>query len=69
MTTNRLLGDDVRDDMHPQCHNVGGADFLALMLSRRQFDRGVSRRTVVLIDRITGEAYSASELDLQRLAS
>lgn len=56
-------------ELQQQAQKVGAVEFLALMLSRRQLDRGLRRHTCVLIDRNTGEVFSASDFETHRLGS
>lgn len=56
-------------ELPQQAQKVGAVEFLALMLSRRQIDRGLKSHTRVLIDRITGEVFSTSDFETHRLGS
>jgi hypothetical protein len=56
-------------EMHLQCEEVSAVEFSALLLSRRQLDRGLVRHNCVLIDRVTGEAFSVSDSEILGLGS
>jgi hypothetical protein len=65
----KSLDSSWRGEMHLQFEEVSAVEFSELLLSRRHLDRGLVRHNCVLIDRVTGEAFSVSDSEILGLGS